>query len=413
LEGDVNNTAVICRIIRQEATLQELKFVVADSDASSLVMRAVDPAVGGPIAEYFLPVTDELRAFLSDAPTASAGDASVETEGDARSGASENSEPTSTSGSASMSSTSSPADAADSAEPHRDEEQAPPRGEADAAEAEVASLFQGRAQDRPNARPHRTKISMSPRVIQDRIRHGATVADLADEADTDESRIEPYAWPILQERARIAELAHASLPVNGDGVSNQPLWEVLATALAAHGESLSDANWDAYQNAAKQWIVTVSWEKDAAGRTNTHTAEFIIELRGTDKALAHPHNGIAGDLVNPRYGQPVRSVSPVTPLLHPTQAAEDQSWDDNPGSKADLDRQAERNNEAGAPGTSAAQGTPPAGDESPAERGDRGDNEFLMHPDAKTAKPKRKRKAVTPHWEDVLLGVRTNPKKKN
>ena len=36
-----------------------------------------------------------------------------------------------------------------------------------------------------------------------------------------------------------------------------------------------------------------------------------------------------------------------------------------------------------------------------------------MHPDAKAAKPKRKRKAVTPHWEDVLLGVRTNPKKKN
>ena len=140
---------------------------------------------------------------------------------------------------------------------------------------------------------------MSPRVIQDRIRHGATVAELADEADTDESRIEPYAWPILQERARIAELAHAALPVNGDGVSNQPLWEVLATALAAHGESLSDAEWDAYQNSTKQWIVTVSWEKDAAGRTNTHVAEFIIELRGSEKALAHPHNSIAGDLVNP------------------------------------------------------------------------------------------------------------------
>lgn len=386
--------------------MQELKFVVADSDASSLVMRAVDPAVGGPIAEYFLPVTDELRAFLSDAPTARAGSASVEAEGDAPSGTSESS-------GTDTASTTSTADAAADAADARQEEQAATPAEEETTETEVAPLFQGRGQDRPNARPHRTRISMSPRVIQDRIRHGATVAELADEADTDESRIEPYAWPILQERARIAELAHAALPVNGDGVSNQPLWEVLATALAAHGESLSDAEWDAYQNTTKQWIVTVSWEKDAAGRTNTHTAEFIIELRGSEKALAHPHNSIAGDLVNPRYGQPVRSVSPVTPLLHPTQDPEDQYWEDE---QADQNRQSDRSAGAGAPGAPgdpAAQGTPPAGDDSPAERGDRGDNEFLMHPDAKAAKPKRKRKAVTPHWEDVLLGVRTNPKKKN
>lgn len=390
--------------------MQELKFVVADSDASSLVLRAVDPAVGGPIAEYFLPVTDELRSFLSDAPTASVDSASVEAEGDARSGASDGSD----SGTTSTPSPGGSTDAAtDSAEAHREEEQAATRAEEEAVEAEVASLFQGRGQDRPNARPHRSRISMSPRVIQDRIRHGATVAELADEADTDESRIEPYAWPILQERARIAELAHAALPVNGDGVSNQPLWEVLATALAAHGESLSDAEWDAYQNSTKQWIVTVSWEKDAAGRTNTHVAEFIIELRGSEKALAHPHNSIAGDLVNPRYGQPVRSVSPVTPLLHPTQAPEEQYWEDD---QAELNPQSNRSDEVGAPGVPGApdtQATPPAGDDSPAERGDRGDNEFLMHPDAKAAKPKRKRKAVTPHWEDVLLGVRTNPKKKN
>lgn len=390
--------------------MQELKFVVADSDASSLVLRAVDPAVGGPIAEYFLPVTDELRSFLSDAPTASADSASVEAEGDARSGASEDSDSGTTSTPSPGGSTDT---ATDPAEAHREEEQAATRAEEEAVEAEVASLFQGRGQDRPNARPHRTRISISPRVIQDRIRHGATVAELADEADTDESRIEPYAWPILQERARIAELAHAALPVNGDGVSNQPLWEVLATALAAHGESLSDAEWDAYQNSTKQWIVTVSWEKDAAGRTNTHVAEFIIELRGSEKALAHPHNSIAGDLVNPRYGQPVRSVSPVTPLLHPTQAPEEQYWEDD---QAELNPQSNRSDEIGAPrvpGAPAAQATPPAGDDSPAERGDRGDNEFLMHPDAKAAKPKRKRKAVTPHWEDVLLGVRTNPKKKN
>ena len=41
--------------------------------------------------------------------------------------------------------------------------------------------------------------------------------------------------------------------------------------------------------------------------------------------------------------------------------------------------------------------------------GSSSDNEdaFLQHPDSES-RPRRRRKAVTPHWEDVLLGVRTN-----
>ena len=36
--------------------------------------------------------------------------------------------------------------------------------------------------------------------------------------------------------------------------------------------------------------------------------------------------------------------------------------------------------------------------------------EFLQHPETDTPK-KRRRKATTPHWEDVLLGVRANTKR--
>ena len=45
---------------------------------------------------------------------------------------------------------------------------------------------------------------------------------------------------------------------------------------------------------------------------------------------------------------------------------------------------------------------------------DREGEDFLLHPsdEQDDRKTKRKRKAVTPHWEDVLLGVRTNPRKK-
>src|SRR5699024_8948734 len=45
--------------------------------------------------------------------------------------------------------------------------------------------------------------------------------------------------------------------------------------------------------------------------------------------------------------------------------------------------------------------------ESGAEQGE----DFLLHPTEEQGK-KRRRKAVTPHWEDVVLGVTTNPQKK-
>ena len=159
---------------------------------------------------------------------------------------------------------------------------------------------------RTGSRPHRSKISLSPREIQNRVRHGASMQELADEADTDVSRIEPYAWPILQERSRIAEMGRTAHPVNANGVSEEKLWEVLATAFAARGEKLADAEWDAFQDQARQWIITVSWNKDSAGQSASHVAEFTYVLEGNGPAIAQPRNSVAGDLVDPRYSQPVR-----------------------------------------------------------------------------------------------------------
>ncbi|HIW94980.1 MAG TPA: DUF3071 domain-containing protein [Candidatus Corynebacterium gallistercoris] len=306
--------------------MQELKFVAAESDASSLVLRAVDSE-----QDFFLPLTDELVSFVGDAAAGS---------------------------------TPSPVIAPASAS----NPQLEPVGE---------------EEDTKLARPHRARIKLSPREIQDRIRHGASVAELAEEADTDESRIEPYAWPILQERSRIAELARSTYPVSTEGPNELTLWEVLATALAARGENLADASWDAYQNPSRKWVAAVRWDKELAGRTSAHVAEFLLELDQPGPSLAHPANSIAGDLVDPRFGQPVRSVTPVT-TLPSREVAE---------------------NEDGAPA--------PEQEAAPApERDMEQTDEFLLHPRQDQERRGRKRKAVTPHWEDVLLGVRTNPKKK-
>lgn len=290
-------------------------------------------------------------------------------------------------------------------------------------------------------RRHRIKINMTPRTIQDRVRHGASVAELAKEADTDESRIEPYAWPILQERSRIADLAHAAHPVSGDGPNKNTLWEVLATALAARGATLSDAEWDAHQDESRRWVITVTWKKEAAGQTSTHSAEFLFEKCNPSPDLVHPHNSVASDLIDPRYGQPIRRMAAVTPLLGgpatPSHDEDDYSeydqYDDqgeptgsHPAARKQRGQEGPAAGEGGRErrggnqqrgrkqGARSLNGRDAAGSAAHGANGadDADGEDFLLHPDAEDNKPKRKRKAVTPHWEDVLLGVRTNPRKK-
>jgi len=226
-------------------------------------------------------------------------------------------------------------------------------------------------------------LSMRPREIQGRIRQGASVADLAGEMGVAEARVEPFAHPVLLERERMAELAKQSHPVREDGPARLTLWEVLAAAFAARGHSVSETTWDAFREAGGSWIVRVTW---TAGLSE-NVAEWTLNHHATSNSTTEARNPVAADLTDPDFVQPVRTLTSVG---RGNRYEEDRDLHHDDDDTADLGVLGDFDGDGEAEG-----------------------DEFLRHPDPeeKPAPAKRRRKAVTPHWEDVLLGVRTNTKR--
>ncbi|MCO6394259.1 septation protein SepH [Corynebacterium sp. MC-17D] len=236
--------------------------------------------------------------------------------------------------------------------------------------AETASEEKPRSLPEPDPL-YSTPLSMRPNQIQARIRFGTQPSELAEEMGVAESRIDPYAHPVLLERSQVAEAAKQSHPMREDGPAKLTLFEILATAFAARGHSLSDATWDATREPGDDWVVHVRWQ---AGLSENEALWSFHRQMGS-APTTEARNSIAADLTDPDFVQPVRSLTAI-----------DQDVDVDEGEDA----------------TDA----PAASDEDAIATGD-----FLQHPDEAPQPQKRRRKAVTPHWEDVLLGVRTNTKR--
>ncbi|MCZ9294804.1 septation protein SepH [Corynebacterium meitnerae] len=217
-----------------------------------------------------------------------------------------------------------------------------------------------------------TPLSLRPKDIQARIRAGASTEELAEEMGVAISRVEPYAHPVLLERAQVAEAAKQSHPVRADGAAPDTLFEILALSFASRGHALSEARWDAMREVGEPWVVRLTWQ---AG-LQEHSAEWSFHRSMGSSATTEPRDAVAADLIDPSFAQPVRSLSAVS--------------------------------------TDVEQETPVA----PAEQGQQhtqpdlfAEGDALHFPEEQAKPQKRRRKAVTPHWEDVLLGVRTNTKR--
>jgi Protein of unknown function (DUF3071) len=254
---------------------------------------------------------------------------------------------------------------------------------------------------------------MRPREIQARIRSGASVAQIAATSGLPEHRIERYAYPVLLERAQIAEMAQRAHPVREDGPDVQTLGEVIAHTFGMRGHDYAEANWDAWRGDDNKWVVQLAWQ---AGRSenNAHWV-FHPGAHGGTVASIDEH---AVDLLDPSPNRPLRTVRPVTELAREALQLDQQSAPEQvepepepvlpepPVARAEptLQRVEPPEPEPVEPAEPTLDLETPEPAEAPAEP------ETESAEDTKTEPKRNARKShpIVPSWEDVLLGVRSH-----
>lgn len=260
---------------------------------------------------------------------------------------------------------------------------------------------------------------LRPREIQARIRAGASVEQVAAAAGLPFQRIDRFAYPVLLERSRTAELAQQAHPVRADGPDVRTLGEVVAHTFGLRGADYPAAEWDSWRGEDGKWVVVLRWQ---AGRSDNeaHWTYHPGAHGGTVTALDEP----AVDLVEGLPARPLRTVRPVTPLGHdPLGATVDQRprpdelpVDDGAAEPRAAEPPAVETPaaETRAPVTpaSGSGAPPPAATDPQVAVSQTATPQSASQPDpaAATGKPAakggRKSHPVVPAWEDVLLGVR-------
>ena len=150
---------------------------------------------------------------------------------------------------------------------------------------------------------------LRPREIQARIRAGASVEQVAAAAGVPLQKIERFAYPVLLERSRTAEMAQGAHPVRADGPDVRTLGEVVAHTFGLRGQEYLDAEWDSWKGEDSRWVVALSWR---AGRSDNQAHwTFQPGAHGGTVTALDEH---ASDLVEGLPLRPLRTVGPVIEL---------------------------------------------------------------------------------------------------
>lgn len=246
--------------------------------------------------------------------------------------------------------------------------------------------------------------TLRPREIQARIRGGASVAQVAEEAGIPVSKVERFAYPVLLERSRAAEMAQKGHPVRPDGPAVETLLEIVTQAFRTRGHNLDEAVWDAWRDDDGVWIAQLRWQ---AGRS-TNRAHWRYQPDahgGTITAL----DDIATDLIDPDCGRPLRYLTPV----YSSRDVDDSTEVDGGDRRAPIPFEQTAALEQGTTEAPDPQYLPepvtlPAAESAIAmPSAEEPEDVDEQRPQQAPAKDKRGKPAL-PSWDDVLLGVRSN-----
>ncbi len=147
---------------------------------------------------------------------------------------------------------------------------------------------------------------LRPREIQARIRAGASVEQVASAAGVPQQKIERFAYPVLLERSRTAEVAQRAHPIRADGPDTRMLGDVVAHTFGLRGQDYSDADWDSWKGEDGRWVVALSWR---AGRSDNR-AHWTFQP-GAHGGTVTAQDEHASDLVEGLPARPLRTVGPV------------------------------------------------------------------------------------------------------
>ncbi|OCF88974.1 septation protein SepH [Nocardia brasiliensis] len=152
------------------------------------------------------------------------------------------------------------------------------------------------------------EATMRPRDIQARIRAGASVEQVTAESGMPASRVERFAYPVLLERARAAELAQKAHPVRPDGPAVETLIDVVTAAFTERGHNIEGAEWDAWKDEKGFWVAQLQWQN---GRSEI-AAHWRYQPDAHGGSVS-PLDDPASDLIDPDFGRALRGLATILP----------------------------------------------------------------------------------------------------
>ncbi|WP_328408922.1 septation protein SepH [Nocardia sp. NBC_00403] len=152
------------------------------------------------------------------------------------------------------------------------------------------------------------EATMRPRDIQARIRSGASVEQVTEESGMPASRVERFAYPVLLERARAAELAQKAHPVRADGPAVETLIDIVTAAFTERGHNIEGVEWDAWKDEKGFWVAQLQWQN---GRSDI-TAHWRYQPDAHGGSVS-PLDDPASDLIDPDFGRALRGLATILP----------------------------------------------------------------------------------------------------